>query len=105
MLTVTRAAAQAIDHLLAAQGIQRDDGGLHLTLDPLSVEVVAHADADDDIIDTAGTQVFLDRETRIRLADKVLDITKEDNGHLAFVVVSPESARRRVDQRRKATSG
>jgi hypothetical protein len=105
MLTVTRAAALAIDHLLAAQGIRREDGGLHLMLDPLSIEVLARADPDDDIIDTAGTQVFLDRETRIRLADKVLDIAKEDDDHLAFVVVSPEAVRRRVDQRRKATSG
>jgi iron-sulfur cluster assembly protein len=113
MLTVTGPAVQAIDHLLSAQGIHRDEGGLRLTLNPLSrrettlsVEVVAHAPAGDDLIDAAGTQVFLDRETRMSLADKVLDVTKNAAGHLAFVVVpSAEPARRRLRQRRKATSG
>lgn len=95
MLTVTSSASRAIDRLLSAQGIHKDEGGLHVTLRlsgdkaELTVEITAHPVPDEDIVDAAGTQVFLDRETRIRLADTVLDATSSGDGRFVFLVKSP----------------
>jgi Fe-S cluster assembly iron-binding protein IscA len=96
MLTVTSSASRAIVHLLSAQGIHKDDGGLHVTLSrsgdkvKLIVEITAHPTPGEDIIiDAAGTQVFLDRETRIRLADTILDATSTADGRPVFLVESP----------------
>ncbi|WP_158887137.1 iron-sulfur cluster biosynthesis protein [Amycolatopsis anabasis] len=92
---MTESATEAINQLTAAQDVQRE-GGLRMTLDglpedgaALCVEIAAHPAPGDDIIDAAGTQVFLARETRVRLADKVLDARKDIDGHFTFLVASP----------------
>lgn len=95
MFTITDSAAEAINQLTAAQDIEKQ-GGLRMTLNglpedgaALSIEITAHPAPGDDIIDAAGTQVFLARETRVRLADKILDVRKDIDGHFTFLVASP----------------
>ncbi|MFD6070547.1 iron-sulfur cluster biosynthesis protein [Amycolatopsis sp. TRM77291] len=92
---MTESAAEAIDQLTAAQNVQAE-GGLRLTLtdrpendSPFDVEVTARPGAGDDVIATRSTQVFLARETRIRLADKILDVRKGIDGHYTFVITTP----------------
>ncbi|WIX75109.1 iron-sulfur cluster biosynthesis protein [Amycolatopsis carbonis] len=92
MFTITESAAEAIKQLIAAQNIDAD-GGLRLTLDgppedsaALSVAVTAHPAAGDDVVASAGAHVFLARETRTRLADKVLDVRKDIDGHYTFLI-------------------
>lgn len=95
MFTITESAADAINRLTTAQDIQKH-GGLRMTLNGLpeegaeiAIEIAAHPAPGDDIVDAAGTQVFLARETRIRLADKILDVRKDIDGHFTFLVASP----------------
>ncbi|UJW29817.1 iron-sulfur cluster biosynthesis protein [Saccharothrix sp. AJ9571] len=92
---MTESASEAIKQLTTAQNLQLE-GGLRMTLDglpedgaPLSVEITAHPAPGDDVVDAAGTQVFLARETRVRLTDKVLDARKDIDGHFTFMVSSP----------------
>jgi len=94
MFTITESAAEAINHLTTAQDV-RARGGLRMTLNDLpedgsalSVEVTAHPAPGDDVIDAAGTQVFLARETRVRLTDKFLDVRKDIDGHFTFLVAT-----------------
>ncbi|WP_037316943.1 hypothetical protein [Amycolatopsis orientalis] len=95
MFTITESAAEAINQLTAAQDVQVQ-GGLRMTLSglpedgaALSVEITAHPAPGDDVVDAAGTQVFLARETRVRLTDKILDVRKDINGHFTFLVANP----------------
>ncbi|MEW2505926.1 iron-sulfur cluster biosynthesis protein [Amycolatopsis sp. NPDC047767] len=94
MFTVTESAAEAIKQLTAAQNV-RADGGLRLTLDgppqdgaALTVDVTAHPVAGDDVVTTADAHVFLARETRVRLADKTLDVRKDIDGHYTFLITT-----------------
>ncbi|WIX82805.1 iron-sulfur cluster biosynthesis protein [Amycolatopsis carbonis] len=94
MFTITAAAAEAINRLTASENVQAE-GGLRLTLEGppedgavLSVDVAAHPAPGDDVIATADTQVFLARETRVRLTDKTLDVTKNINGHYTFLITT-----------------
>jgi Fe-S cluster assembly iron-binding protein IscA len=94
MFTLTEPAAEAINHLTTAQNV-RQQGGLRMTLDALSqggaallVEVAPYPEPGDDVIDAAGTQVFLARATRARLTDKILDVRKDVDGHFTFLVKS-----------------
>lgn len=95
MFTMTESATEAINQLTSAQNVQAE-GGLRLTLDgppeesaELAVEVAAHPMAGDRVITTANTQVFLGRETRVHLADKVLDVRKDIDGHYTFLITTP----------------
>lgn len=95
MFTMTESATEAINQLTAAQNVQAE-GGLRLTLDglpedgaALGVEVAAHPVAGDDVIATTSTQVFLARETRVRLTDKVLDVRKDIDGRYTFLITTP----------------
>ena len=95
MFTMTESATEAINQLTAAQNVHTE-GGLRLTLDgppeegaELKVEVAAHPMAGDRVITTANTQVFLGRETRVLLADKVLDVRKDIDGHYTFLITTP----------------
>ncbi|MGK4595273.1 hypothetical protein [Amycolatopsis sp. w19] len=94
MFTITESAAEAINHLTTAQDV-RVRGGLRMTLNglpedgaALSVEIAAHPAPGDDVIDAAGTQVFLARETRVLLSDKFLDVRKDIDGHFTFLVAT-----------------
>jgi iron-sulfur cluster assembly protein len=94
MFTITESAAEAIKQLTAAQNVHAD-GGLRLTLDgppedsaALSVAVTAHPDAGDDVVATADAHVFLAHGTRVRLADKVLDVRKDIDGHYTFLITT-----------------
>ncbi|WP_410599563.1 iron-sulfur cluster biosynthesis protein [Amycolatopsis sp. lyj-90] len=94
MFTVTESAIEAITKLVQAGDVQ-SEGGLRLSLDGLpengakmDVEVAARPAPGDDVIATAGTQVFLARDTRVRLTDKVLDVRKDVNGHYTFLITS-----------------
>ncbi|GAA1033682.1 MULTISPECIES: hypothetical protein [Amycolatopsis] len=94
MFTLTGAATEAINQLTASQNFHAE-GGLRLTLDGLpedgaafAVDVAAYPAAGEDIIATGDTQVFLARETRVRLADKTLDVRKDINGHYAFHITT-----------------
>ncbi|QRP43015.1 hypothetical protein [Amycolatopsis sp. FDAARGOS 1241] len=40
------------------------------------------------VVTTAGTQVFLARETGARLTDKILDVTQNINGHYTFRITT-----------------
>ncbi|MGW7538894.1 iron-sulfur cluster biosynthesis protein [Amycolatopsis sp. NPDC054798] len=91
---MTGAASEAINRLAASQNVHAE-GGLRLTLDGLpedgaafAVDVAAHPAAGDDIIATGDTQVFLARETRVRLADKTLDVREDINGHYPFMITT-----------------
>jgi len=95
MFTMTESATEAINQLTSAQNVHTE-GGLRLTLDgppeegaELKVEVAAHPMAGDRVITTANTQVFLGRETRVLLADKVLDVRKDIDGHYTFLITTP----------------
>lgn len=95
MFTMTESATEAINQLTAAQNVHAD-GGLRLTLGgrpeegaELTVEVAAHPMAGDRVIGCASTQVFLGRETRVHLADKVLDVRKDIDGHYTFLITTP----------------
>ncbi|MEU4674591.1 iron-sulfur cluster biosynthesis protein [Amycolatopsis sp. NPDC023774] len=94
MFTITAAATEAINQLTASQNVHAE-GGLRLTLDgppedgaTLAVDIAAHPAPGDDVIATAGTQVFLARETWVRLTDKTLDVTKNINGHYTFLITT-----------------
>jgi Fe-S cluster assembly iron-binding protein IscA len=94
MFTLTESAAVAINSLTTDQNV-RKEGGLRMTLDglpeegaALSVEITAHAAPGDDVVEVSGTQVFLARETRVRLTDKILDVRKDVDGHFTFLVKS-----------------
>ncbi|MGW7535971.1 hypothetical protein [Amycolatopsis sp. NPDC054798] len=96
MFTFTGAASEAIDQLTAAENVG-EKGGLRLSLNGspedgavFSVDVNARPAPGDDVIDVAGTQVFLAREVRVQLAAKVLDARKDIDGHFTFLVTSPE---------------
>ena len=95
MFTMTASAVEAINQLTTAQEVQAE-GGLRFALDSapeagttLIVDVVARATEGDDVIETAGAQVFLARDTRLQLAGKVLDVRKDIDGHYTFLVTSP----------------
>ncbi|WP_328454191.1 hypothetical protein [Amycolatopsis sp. NBC_00438] len=45
--------------------------------------------AGDRVIGCASTQVFLGRETRVHLADRVLDVRKDIDGHYTFLITTP----------------
>ncbi|AUI60324.1 iron-sulfur cluster biosynthesis protein [Amycolatopsis sp. BJA-103] len=94
MFTVTESAIEAITKLVQAGKVQ-SEGGLRLSLDGLpengakmDAEVAARPSPGDDIVATADTQVFLARDTRVRLTDKVLDVRKDVNGHYTFLITS-----------------
>ena len=94
MFTLTESATVAINSLTTDQNV-RKEGGLRMTLDglpeegaALSVEITAHAAPGDDVVEVSGTQVFLARETRVRLTDKILDVRKDIDGHFTFLVKS-----------------
>jgi Fe-S cluster assembly iron-binding protein IscA len=94
MFTLTESATEAINSLTTEQNV-RKNGGLRMTLEDVpehgaafSVEITSHAAPGDDVVEVAGTQVFLARETRVRLADKILDARKDVDGHFTFVVKS-----------------
>ncbi|MFB9924095.1 hypothetical protein ACFORO_09900 [Amycolatopsis halotolerans] len=94
MFTLTGAATEAINQLTASQNVHAE-GGLRLTLDGLpedgaafAVDVAAYPATGEDIIATGDTQVFLARETRVRLADKTLDVRKDINGHYTFMITT-----------------
>ncbi|MFI5592327.1 hypothetical protein ACIA5G_45265 [Amycolatopsis sp. NPDC051758] len=92
---MTESATEAINQLTTAQNV-RAEGGLRLTLDgppgtdgELTVEVAAHPVAGDRVVVVASTQVFLARDTRVDLADKVLDVRKDIDGHYTFLITTP----------------
>lgn len=94
MFTMTAAATEAINQLTASENVHAE-GGLRLTLDGLpedgaafAVDVAAYPSAGDDIVAAGGTQVFLARETRVRLAGKTLDVRKDINGHYTFLITA-----------------
>jgi iron-sulfur cluster assembly protein len=87
MFTMTGSAVEAINQLTTAQKVQAE-GSPRFTLDgapevgtALIIDVVARATEGDDVIETAGAQVFLARETPLQLAGKVLDVRKDIDGH------------------------
>ncbi len=95
MFSMTEQATEAINQLTSAQNVHAE-GGLRLTFDGhpadgagLTVEVAAHPMAGDRVITTASTQVFLARETRVHLADKILDVRKDIDGHYTFLITTP----------------
>jgi Fe-S cluster assembly iron-binding protein IscA len=95
MFTMTESATEAINQLTSAQNVQAE-GGLRLTLDgppgdgaQLTVEVAANPVAGDRVVAVASTHVFLARDSRVHLADKVLDVRKDIDGHYTFLITTP----------------
>jgi iron-sulfur cluster assembly protein len=94
MLTVTDAAAEAINALSTAEG-KGESGGLRFAVHAeseegatLAVSVAAEpTDGDEVVTGTEGAQVFLDPQAALYLSDKVLDVQPDEQGQLNFAVV------------------
>jgi iron-sulfur cluster assembly protein len=94
MFTVTGSAVEAINQLtplrkFRPRAVCDSPSTAHPKLAPLIIDVVARAtEGDDDVIETAGAQVFLARETPLQLVGKVLDVRKDIDGRYNFLVTS-----------------
>lgn len=79
MLTITPAAAEAIESVLEAEGILGEDAGIRITHEPaeehftLALRLAAAPEVDDRVLVEEGARVFLPPETAALLGDKVLD--------------------------------
>jgi Fe-S cluster assembly iron-binding protein IscA len=85
MLTITPAAAQAIESLLTWEGGPGSDGGIRIARERaadggagLTLALATVPEPDDEVIVQQGARIFLDPETTRLLADKVLDARVEE---------------------------
>lgn len=92
MLTMTRSAIAAIDRITEAHHVGRR-GGCRLVLDgppragaAVEVEVATCPGKGDDVVAIDDTQLFLSREARVGLAEKVLDVREDLEGHYTFLI-------------------
>lgn len=92
MLAVTEAAAEAITALTATEG-HPDTGGLRFAVRSqdgataaLEMSVADQPNQDDQVVGSAGAQVFLAPDAVVYLDDKVLDVQKDVDGQLNFAV-------------------
>jgi Fe-S cluster assembly iron-binding protein IscA len=89
MLTVTDNAATAIRDITSQDAvppgaglrIAAEDGG-----DALVLSLVAQPFEGDQIVDSAGARLFLDRQAAALLDDKELDVTVDPSGEVQFAV-------------------
>ena len=96
MLTLTPAAAQAVQSLIAHRDIDDDTGGLRIAAraNPesgatLQLAVVDRPEAEDAEIESRGAHVFVEPELTAALDDKVLDASVE-GGLVRFELLAPE---------------
>lgn len=83
MLTVTTAAADALDDIVAATNGAPDGAGVRVveaapTVDggpSFGLAIVAEPQPTDQVVDTGKTPVFVDVDAAAMLEDKVLDAT------------------------------
>lgn len=89
MLTVTENAATAIRDITSQDAVPpgsglrifAEDGGNALTL-----SLVAEPEDGDEVVDSAGARLFLDRLAAQLLHDKELDVTVDPGGDVQFAV-------------------
>lgn len=95
MLTLTRDAAEAIQHLTE----ERDTPGVRILADPapaagraaLQIELARAPDVEDTILEAGGARLYLEPVSMRVLDDKVLD-AEEDGDELHFAIFrQPES--------------
>ena len=88
MLTVTDNAATAIRDITSQDAVP-PGSGLRIATDggdALVLSLVAQPFEGDQIVDSAGARLFLDRQAAELLDDKELDVTVGPNGDVQFAV-------------------
>ena len=89
MLAVTENAATAIRDITAQDAVP-PGSGLRISADDsgnaLTLSLVAKPEDGDEVVDSAGARLFLDRLAAQLLNDKELDVTVDPSGDVQFAV-------------------
>ncbi len=92
MLAITDRAAEAIKGIIASQEVP-ESAGLRIVARPegqpeeaLEVSVAATPAEDDEVVEEAGAQVFLEPRAAGALDDKVLDAEVDEQSRVRFAV-------------------
>lgn len=92
MLAITETAVEAIKGVVATQELP-ESAGVRIVADrasepegALEVSVAATPAEDDEVIEEAGAQVFLEPRAAEILEDKVLDAEVDQQGQVSFAV-------------------
>ena len=89
MLTLTENASALIKNL-ADQTTQAEDAGLRISAEEegsdLSVDLLPAPEPTDQVIESAGARVFLEKSAAGLLDDKILDAQVDDSGAIRFAI-------------------
>lgn len=91
MLTITDTASTAVK-TIAERALGEDaEGGLRISSTPedgYAVAIATGPEATDDVVDTHGAHIFLEKTASDELTDKVLDAQLDDDGSVSFAIAN-----------------